>query len=168
MAAQKVPVCGVIEVSGVGRTLGAVLREQIANAGVSDQVKMNVDYVLNQLEHGQTVPGVPKTDPLFRPMVQPYLISEVSLDPAAILKEAKAPVLILQGDHDIQVSVADARLLAAARPDARLVILPGVSHILKLAPTDRAANIATYSDPNLPLAPSVMPPILDFLAHVKP
>lgn len=168
MAAQKTPVCGVIEVSGVGRSLGAVIREQVANSGAAPQVVRNVDAVLIKLEHGETVPGIPATDALFRPSVQPYLISEVSLDPAAILKAAKAPTLILQGDNDIQVSVADARLLAAARPDARLVLLPGVNHILKTAPTDRAGNIATYSDPSLPLAPSVMPPILDFLAHVKP
>ena len=57
----------------------------------------------------------------------------------------------------------DARLLSAARPDARLVIVPGMNHILKVAPTDRAGNVATYADPERPLAPGVMTAILAFV-----
>ena len=75
----------------------------------------------------------------------------------------EAPVLILQGDNDLQVSVQDARLLAAARPGARLVIVPGMNHVLKDAPTDRAGNIATYADPNRPLAPELAAAIVAFV-----
>ena len=42
--------------------------------------------------------------------------------------------------------------LAAARPDATLVILPGV---LKIVPTDRKAIADTYRNPVLPLAPGI-------------
>ena len=168
MAAQKTPVCGVIEVSGIGRAFGVVLREQIAASGAAPQAIREVDAVLVKLEHGQTVPDIPATSALFRPSVQPYLISQLNIDPPAELKAVKAPVLILQGDHDIQVSVDDARRLAAARPDARLVILPGVNHVLKSAPADRAGNVATYADPNLPLGPGVAEAILDFVGKVKP
>lgn len=73
-------------------------------------------------------------------------------------------MLIVQGENDIQVSVADARRLALARPDAKLAILPGVNHVLKLAPAERAANIVTYTDPNLPLAPGVGEVVADFIS----
>ena len=66
------------------------------------------------------------------------------------------------------MQVADARLLAAARPDARLVLVPGMNHILKIAPTDRAGNAATYADPKLPLAPGLMEAITAFVAGLAP
>lgn len=37
-------------------------------------------------------------------------------------------------------------------------------HILKqVSSDDRGANVATYSDPSLPLAPAVVPAIADFI-----
>jgi uncharacterized protein len=75
----------------------------------------------------------------------------------------KAPVLIVQGENDLQVSVEDARLLAAAKPDARLVIVPGMNHVLKAAPADRAGNLAAYAEPDRPLAPGLMGAILGFV-----
>jgi hypothetical protein len=38
----------------------------------------------------------------------------------------------------------------------------GVNHMLKNAPADRAANLAT--DPNLPPATGAVPAIVDFIA----
>jgi len=35
--------------------------------------------------------------------------------------------------------------------------------VLKTAPTDRAANVATYMDPALPLAPGVVEAVADFV-----
>jgi hypothetical protein len=162
LAAQKIAACGVIEASGMGRPLGAVLREQLAAQNLPPPLMAQIETGLTELEHGRQIANIPGLEALFRPSVQPYLISQLTIDPAKALAGAKAPVLILQGDNDLQVTVKDARLLAAARPDAKLVILPGANHVLKTAPADRAGNLATYADPNLPLAPGVMPAILAF------
>ena len=75
-------------------------------------------------------------------------------------------MLVLQGTTDLQVSVEDARRLAAARLGVTLVLLEGVNHVLKLAPADPRANVATYADPGLPLAPGVASTVADFVkAH---
>jgi uncharacterized protein len=95
------------------------------------------------------------------------MISWLSLDPAAILAALRQPVFILQGDTDIQVSVEDARRLAAASSDAQLAILNGVNHILKLAPPERAANMATYNDPDLPLAPGVVDTVANWIKELN-
>ena len=163
MAAQKIDTCGVIEVSGMGRPLGVVVREQLAAQSLTSELSAEIEAGLVELEHGREISNIPGLEALFRPSVQPYLISQLTIDPANALRAVNAPVLILQGDNDLQVSVQDARLLAAARPDAKLVILPGVNHVLKTAPTDRAGNFATYADPSRPLAPGVMQAILDFV-----
>jgi uncharacterized protein len=163
MAALQVKTCGVISIDGMGRPLGVVLRGQLAAAGLPADQLAEADHIISELEHGREVPGRPPTDPLSRPSIQPYLISQLTIDPVAALKAAPAPVLIIQGETDIQVPVSDARLLAAGRPDATVAIIPGMNHVLKLAPIDRAANIAAYADPDRPLAPGLMDAIDAFV-----
>jgi fermentation-respiration switch protein FrsA (DUF1100 family) len=124
--------------------------------------------ILAELEAGRTVADVPpQLGALFRPSVQPYLISWLPLDPAAMVAGYAGPVMIGQGTTDLQVSVTDANALAAARPDARLVIWEGVNHLLKIAPADRAANTATYSNPTLPLAPGVVEDVAGFILQPR-
>jgi hypothetical protein len=61
--------------------------------------------------------------------------------------------------------MTDAKLLAAADPKAKLLVIDGMNHMLVNAPADRAANIATYSDPSLPLSPELVPAIAQFLTQ---
>jgi uncharacterized protein len=148
--------CGLILISGTGRKAADILREQLGGS-LPEPLRQQAFDGLLELESGRQIASPPpQLLGLFRPSVQPYMISWLSLDPAAILAALRQPVFIMQGDTDIQVSVDDARRLAAARPDAQLAILNGVNHILKLAPPERVANMATYNDPDLPLAPGVV------------
>jgi pimeloyl-ACP methyl ester carboxylesterase len=161
-AADNSDVCGLVLLEGAGRKAGDVLREQLA--GLPDPLKQQAYTGIAELEAGRTIASPPpQLMGLLRPSVQPYMISWLAIDPAALLASEKKPVLIVQGDTDLQVAVGDAKRLAAARPDAKLVILPGVNHILKKAPADRTANLATYVDPTLPLAEGVVDNIVQFM-----
>jgi len=162
LAAAKVPVCGFISVAGTGQLAGDALLRQMQNAPPA--LFAQVQQIIAQLKQGKTVADVPpQLLMLFRPSVQPYLISWFAKDPIAAIAAVKAPVLVMQGTTDIQVRVEDARLLAAARPGIALVLLDETNHVLKTAPADPAANIATYADPTLPLAPEVMPALTVFI-----
>ena len=164
LAAQKVDVCGVVSVSGAGRNFGDVIEAQVRDAGAAAPVAAAIHAIIVSLRAGHLVTDVPPAlMSLFRPGVQPYLISEINVDPAAELAKVKAPVLIVQGDNDLQVKVEDARLLAAAQPRAQLLIVKSMNHMLKIAPPDRAGNAATYANPDLPLAPEVVPAIVAFV-----
>lgn len=157
-------ICGLVLLAGAGRPAGVVIREQLAS--VPEPLKTEAFAALSELEAGRTTQGPPALAALFRASVQPYLISWLPLDPAELLATYPGPVLIGQGTTDLQVGMADAEALAAARPDATLVRWDGVNHLLKIAPADRAANIATYADPALPLAPGVVETVATFiLAH---
>lgn len=159
-------ICGLVLVAAGGRPMAEVLREQLranpANAPVLDQAM----HAIAELEAGRRVDVAgmhPGLLPLFHPAVQGFLIEMFRQDPAKLAGAVRKPVLIVQGETDLQVSVADARALKGARPDAELLLLPGVNHILKAAPADRAANLATYADPSLPLAPGVAEGIAAFV-----
>jgi len=170
LAAVKSPgdkVCGLVLLSGAGRPAGTVIREQLAN--VPDPLQSQALAILTELEAGRSVADVPPAlGALFRPSVQPYLMSWLPLDPAALIAAYTGPVLIGQGTTDIQTGIADAQTMASARPDAMLVTFEGVNHVLKIAPVERAANVATYSDASLPLAPGVVDAVADFILDHSP
>jgi hypothetical protein len=122
---------------------------------------------LAQLEAGQRV-DTAGMDPvllsLFAPQVQGFMLDVLGRDPAELAAKVRVPMLVVQGLKDLQTSEADARRIAAANPAARLVLLPGVNHVLKAVEgDDRGANIATYGDPSRPLAPGVAEAIAHFV-----
>jgi len=158
-------VCGLILVSGMGRTMGAVIREQLranpANAPILDEALA----ALSELEAGRRVDTTSMTPALlslFAPQVQDYLISIINIDPVEAVQRANKPTLVIQGTTDLQVTVEDARLLNKARRTT-LKLIDGMNHVLKEAPAEPAANLATYADPSLPLAPKLVSRIKDFI-----
>jgi pimeloyl-ACP methyl ester carboxylesterase len=165
-AAQATAVQAIVSLEGAGRPLGEVLRGQLA-AQLAGALLAQANAIIDALEAGMTVDTVPAPlATLFRASVQPFLISEFQFDPAMEFKKTSAPALIVQGNTDIQVGVADADLLAAARPDARRLLVDGMNHVLKLATLDPSDQQAAYTDPTLPLAPALLDGLLPFLRGV--
>lgn len=164
--------CGLILVASTGRPLGEVLRDQITPQLAGTPLLDQALAAIKALEAGQHVDASdvdPALQPLFNPAVQGFLISTFALDPAELIAAYPKPVLILQGERDLQVSVEDARRLEAAAPASRLVLLPHTNHVLKeVQSSDPAANIATYGDPGLPLAPGIIEAIADFVLSTNP
>jgi len=172
LAAADAPgVCGVITVSAAGRPFDVLISEQLhanpANAVIFDQA----DAALAKLKAGEhvDVTGMhPGLMGLFNPAVQDYLIDLIAHDPAALAAKVKVPMLIVQGLADVQVSEVDARALAAAQPKAKLVLLPGVNHVLKqIGNAPRAANLASYGNADLPIDPGVVGAVADFVTRKR-
>lgn len=170
-AAVEAPqgLCGVVLIAAPGRPLGAILREQLAANPANAIIMEEAERHIASLEAGEPVTGPvhPGLVPLFGPQLQTFLLSLFAQDPAAMIAQIDLPVLIVQGREDLQVTEADARALAEANGQARLVLLEGVNHVLKSVPQgDRAANLAAYADPDLPLADGVVSSIVEFLSSV--
>lgn len=160
-------VCGLVLLSGAGRPAGAPLREQFET--LPEPLKAQASDILAELEQGRAVEEVPAPlAVLFRPSVQPYMMSWLPLDPARLIAAYDGPVLIGQGTTDIQITMTDAEALKAAKPEADLVTFEGVNHVLKASPQDRAANIATYGNPDLPIAEGVSEAVADFIVSRSP
>lgn len=171
-AAGKVEgICGLLLVSAPGRPLADVIREQLRANPANAPVLPQAEAALAELEAGRkvSVEGMhPGLLPLFAPPVQGFLISLFSYDPAQLVAGADMPILVLQGERDIQVSTADARRLADASQRARLVLLPDVNHVLKrIDGDDRAANLAAYADSSLPVPNEVLDAIANFVREPR-
>lgn len=165
-ARQNSDICGLVLISPVGRRPGEMLREQLrANAGNAPILDEALG-IITSLEAGQTVSADgmhPALLPLFRPSVQPFVISLMAIDPAELMRDYQGPVLVVQGTTDLQTSIADARSLGAARPGVEVEVIEGMNHVLKIAPPAPEQNIATYFDPDLPLAPGLVERIASFI-----
>ena len=167
LAAPKVDAAAVISLSGSARPVDQVLRQQLSNR-LPPPLMLRSNQLLDSLKAGKTDDNVPPPlQVIFRPSVQPYLISLFREDPAAAFARLKMPALIIQGSHDIQVGVEDARLLKAAKPDAELVVIEGMNHVLRIVPNDMKRQLASYKDPNLPLAAELGNQILGFIDGLR-
>jgi len=168
LAAKERPISAFVSIAGVAQGAAAILREQLTSRLPVDLVERN-NAILASLEKGEEVGDIPAPLAAFyRPSVQPYLISWFKHVPALEIKQVRVPCLILQGDTDIQVPVAEAMALGAAKPEAELRIIPGMNHVLKQVPMDPARQMASYGDPALPIAPGLGESLVRFLSAHQP
>ena len=167
IAAGQTKVAGFISIAGVGKPADKILQEQLKTKLPLPLLEES-NRILDSLKAGKTVAKVnPTLISIYRPSVQPYMISWIKYDPAKEISKLKIPVMIIQGATDLQVSVADAKLLSAARPDARLLILEKMNHVLKETDADIQKNMATYQNPALPLNAGLAEGIVQFIKGKK-
>ncbi len=162
VAAQNRNVSRFVSIAGAGQAADKIIREQLK--AQPPFVLEQSASILDELVKGNTVENVPQMlNSLFRPSVQPYMISWFRYDPQTEIARLKKPVLIIQGTTDIQVSVEDARRLQVANPDAKMTIIEGMNHIFKAAEADRMENMQTYNQPDLPVIPEMVDAVAGFI-----
>jgi len=164
IASQDAKVDKFVSIAGGGQSADKIILEQLKSQPPT--VLEQTTPILNELVKGNTVANVPPMlNSLFRPSVQPYMISWIKYDPQIEMAKLKKPCLIVQGTTDIQVSVEDAKRLQTAKPDAKMVLIEGMNHILKNAEADKMKNMLTYREPNLPLNVELVPAISTFILN---
>ena len=158
------PVAGVISVSGLGRPLPLVLREQLARQFDSATL-VRYDTAMGQYLRGEPPRDVPPAlTMLFVPINQHFMKSLMSFDPPGAIRAVRQPTLIVQGGQDLQVTVADAEQLHAGKPDAQLAVIRPANHVLKqTSATTLAGQLSTYQDPTAPIMPDVVNAIADWI-----
>lgn len=140
---------GLLLISAPGRTGGVILSEQITmslkrNAVPAEQARPYSDYVdlaISQIERDGTIPPNPPTglgiEYLFPANAAKLMRVEFGFDPTRVLPIYDGPVLVLQGEKDIQVSakrdtpLLDATLKQRKRGAYEVFIVPSASHNLK-------------------------------------
>lgn len=167
LAAAQRPegICGLVLLAAPGRPLGLVLRQQLKPKLPADMYAA-ANAAIVRFEARQHVDPAAVPAPLaglFNPAVQDFLIDLLAQDPARLAAKTRLPMLVVQGENDIQVGVEDARNLAAAHPGAKLVLVPAINHLWRKAPKDVAANAATYRDTTIPVDPAVASAIATFV-----
>jgi len=166
LAEPTVNPAALITLAGSGRPIDTLVREQLQGR-LPPSLLATANYLIDKLKAGKIHQQIPEVlQVLFRPSVQPYLISLFRQDPAEAFAGTTAPALIIQGTHDIQVEPQDAVSLNRARADAELALIEGMGHVLRITSKEHAQQINTYNQPELPIARALPERISQFLrAH---
>lgn len=163
LAASSKPVIGLISISGAGKPASTLLKEQL-QPKLPKELYTQAESVISSLEKGETVKDTPpELSSLFRPSVQPYLISWFKINPAKAISEVEAPILIAQGSTDLQTSVEDAKSLHASAKESELLIIKGMNHVLKEIEGDLNTQLPSYFDPALPLHKDLGVKVIKFI-----
>lgn len=162
LAAQKVEVAGFISVAGVGKPAADIIREQLK--AQPPMVLQDAEPIIESLLVGKVVAEVkPYLNSLFRPSVQPYMISWFKYNPENVIAKLNIPTLIIHGTTDIQVATENANILHEAVKNSEIKIIEGMNHILKDAPADRQSNMTIYTQTDSPLNKELSSAIKDFI-----
>ncbi len=113
-----------------------------------------------------TTGSIEKVDPnlisLFNKPTQPFMASWMKYNPTEEIKKVNLPILILNGDKDIQVSVDDAERLHEVNKKSEKVIIENMNHVLKTIEND-SENLPSYSSPDFPLSQKLVSTIEAFI-----
>jgi pimeloyl-ACP methyl ester carboxylesterase len=152
-----------ISIAGAGDSADKLIKTQIASKS-NKQVEDLTFPIIDSLKNGNTVKKVdPILNSLFRASIQPYLISWFKYNPQAEIKKLNIPVLIVQGNNDLQVTVKDAESLARSNKKAELLIVDKMNHIMKIVDGDVQANMASYNNETLPISEVMTNKIVSFI-----
>jgi uncharacterized protein len=140
------------------RELIALLRsEDYDEAG--DRARARIAEQASALPPDQR-PGPQQIDAQVAALVSPVMRALVTHDPAAALAELSVPVLAFYGDRDLQVpaeqSAPRAVELLSGNPDATVLTLPGLNHLMQPADTGSPAEYARIDT-------TVAPEVLDLV-----
>ncbi|WP_274475970.1 alpha/beta hydrolase [Mangrovimonas aestuarii] len=162
MIAAKGKANGFVSLAGPGKPIDEVLYEQISKTapGFSEEVKKTLEI----MKSGNTTDEYPPAlVTIFNKDLQPFLINWMQYNPSEEIKNLTIPVLIINGTKDLQVTEEEAKLLKEASPDAQLVIIKDMNHVLVPIEGDDLENSKSYNESFRKLSPELINSIVSFI-----
>ncbi len=166
IACRKLGGDAFVSIAGAGIRASQILLRQL-KPKLSEILFHNAKSIVDRLDQEETVdPVTPELITLFRPSVQPYLISWFRYDPALEVAKLKVPTLILHGETDIQVPLKDATTLAKSNTQAKQITIRDMNHVLKKVSGGLNKQRESYANPELPIMEALVGEITAFLMTV--
>lgn len=150
-----------ISIAGAGETIDKTLIRQITKQS-AEFGKLTENYLKELKETGKIKEVNPNLLSLFAEPNQPFISSWVEINPIDEIKKVEIPVLIINGDKDMQVQILDAENLKKAQPNAELVIIENMNHVLKNIEKEED-NLKSYMSADFPLSEKLITTIVKFV-----
>ena len=153
---------GFVSIAGAGQEIDDVIVAQLAEQapGLVDNARTSFDDLrANGIAYNYS-PGLAS---IFRKELQPFIFTWMQFDPQIEITKLNIPVLIINGDKDIQVQISEAELLKNAKPDSQYEVIENMNHVLKEIEGNDLANSKSYNIYKLPVAPKLITVISDFI-----
>ena len=165
MIAAQEKADGFISIAGAGQTIDSLIVEQIGRQmpGLEESART----AFNELRaNGKVKDYNQGLASLFKRSIQPFMFSWMKYDPQQEIKKLEMPVLIINGDNDLQVNTNEAKKLKDAKHDAELVIIENMNHIYRIIDkNDDIANQKSYNEPQRPISSEMVEQISNFILN---
>lgn len=161
LSAKSEEVDGLISVSGPAFNIGDTMIEQYRNSLGEDAEQIKY---FQMLMNGETDEKAEEVDPLFNMNNQRFLLGYMKYEPKDIIKELDIPVMIVQGEADLQTSIDDFNTLVDAYPNAQSKLIDNMNHVLKNIDNEDD-NIKSYQDPSYELHDELVTAIVAFIKN---
>lgn len=158
-----------ISLAGPSESIDKTLVTQITNQ--NPQIGEIAKQHINELRKTDTILSVnPFLVQLFAPQNQKFLKDWMLLTPTDEIKKIKKPILIIQGEKDLQVTSTDANNLISAcaineaglDAPAELVLIEQMNHVLKTV-NNQNENQQSYASPDYPISTILVETIANFI-----
>ncbi|MFT5942198.1 MAG: pimeloyl-ACP methyl ester carboxylesterase [Sediminicola sp.] len=154
-------ISGYISIAGPGQSIDKTIIEQL-NSQNPDVAKLAKEH-FEELMATDTVASVhPFLIQIFAPQNQQFLKSWMFLDPIAEIKKVAIPILLVNGEEDLQVTQKDFQKLKMAQPNAKTELVPHMNHVLKDV-YSKTENQNSYFQENFPLSSKLVDLITLFI-----
>lgn len=153
---------GFISIAGTGQEIDDVIIDQLSKQapGLVENARTSFDDLR---ANGVALNYSPGLASIFRKEIQPFVFTWMQYNPKVEIAKLNIPILIINGDKDIQVQVSEAELLRSAKPDAAYEIIPNMNHVFKEIEGNDLENSKSYNIYNLPVIPKLITVISDFI-----
>ena len=162
MIAAKDKADGFISIAGAGQEIDDGIVDQLSKQapGLVENARKSFDDLrVNGVAQNYS-PGLAS---IFRPQIQPFIYNWMQYNPQEELDKLSIPVLIINGDKDLQVQVSEAEKLQAVKPDAMYKVIPKMNHVLKEIEGNDLENSKSYNQYNLPVSKELITTITQFI-----
>lgn len=152
-----------ISLAGLGEPMDKTLITQLSNQ--NKELAESAKAHIQELKNTGTIKDIhPYLMSIFAKPNHEFLKSYFKFDPVKEIQQIKIPILIVNGDKDIQVPVSHAQHLHEANPKSELVIITHMNHVLKQIEKD-ADNMPSYYTDSFPLAENLVETIANFITQ---
>lgn len=152
-----------ISLAGASDTFGELLVSQIDKQ--SKELGTITREHLKELKDTDTIQKVNfMLQSIFKPFNHNFIKSYNAYRPTEVIKKIHIPTLLVNGSSDLQITVKDAKKLKQAKPDATLVIIPQMNHVLKTV-TNLEENQSSYLTENFAISQELIEVISGFIKN---
>lgn len=150
-----------ISLSGTAETIDKTIVKQVTaqNAELGEIAKKQLEELKETKEIQQVNPFLMS---LFAKQNQAFLWTWMQLNPENIIRDVDIPLLIINGDKDLQVPIDNAEKLRAANPNAEMVIIKNMNHVLKQIEKDED-NMKSYFNAGYPISNQLIKTVVEFI-----
>ncbi|WP_378183574.1 alpha/beta hydrolase [Aquimarina sp. SS2-1] len=162
MVAAQNDADGFISIAGNAQSVDQIVIQQLEKQAPG--LDKSAAVAFNDLkEKGRASNYDPALESIFSYKLQPFMKSWIKYTPSEEIKNLDIPILIMQGDKDLQVEVSEAEKLKEAAPNAEYVIIENMNHVLREIKGSRLENHKSYNEYWLKIMPEVIDTIINFV-----